>query len=358
MHVVPGLAFAAVASPAVAALSALALWLGTALRLHAVALDKPRPRWVVRLVDEPMFWHWGAAFLGTLLFVPVLGVVAAIGVAPALPRAALIAYALGLAISAYGVWWRRRRVVVREIDVDIVGLPAAFDGYRVAQLSDLHIGSYDGVATGERWVRLTAAARPDLVVVTGDLVTSGTAFNDAAAEVVGRLGAPDGVFVVLGNHDQWDAEGLAAAIARRGPVVLANEWRSVRRAGAELVVAGIDDRFTAKADLDRTLAGRSLDAPTLLLSHYPDFFEEAARRGVALVLSGHTHGGQIGFGDRLNLATLSRQRPRGLVRSGPSALYVNAGLGTTGPPLRLGIPPEIAVLVLRAADGASMPAAE
>lgn len=349
IHVVPALALASFVRPVIAASAALVLWCATALRLHAVAWDKPRPQSVVRLVDEPMFWQWGAAFLATLAFLPALFVALLAGAHPPLERAAVGAYALGLALSAYGVWWRRRRVVVREIDVGIQGLPPAFVGYRVAQLSDLHIGSYDGVKTGARWAELAALARPDLVAVTGDLVTSGTTFNEAAAEVVGRLAAPDGVFVVLGNHDQSDAVHLAAAISRRGSTVLANEWRIVERAGARLVVAGIDDRYTGKADLERTLEGRPPGAPTLLLSHYPDFFEEAARRGVDLVLSGHTHGGQLGFSDRLNLATLSGQRPRGLVRSGRTTLYVSAGLGTTGPPIRLGIPPEIAVLVLRTA---------
>lgn len=350
VHAVPALALASFVRPETAIAVALVIWLGTALRLYSIAWDKPRPQWIVRLVDVPMFWHWGGALFASLAFVPAAIGALALGVA--LPHAALAAYALGLVVSAYGVTWRRWRVVVREIEVAIDGLPAAFDGYRVAQLSDLHIGSYDRVATGARWARLALAARPDLIVVTGDLVTSGTAFNDDAAEVVGKLAAPDGVFVVLGNHDQWDAPALEAAIARRGPTVLANAWRSVERGGARLVVAGIDDRFTKKADLDRTLAGRPDGVPTLLLSHYPDFFEDAARRGVALTLSGHTHGGQIGFGDRMNLATLSRQRPRGLFRAGASALYVNAGLGTTGPPLRLGVPPEIAVLVLR--DSGSM----
>jgi uncharacterized protein len=116
-----------------------------------------------------------------------------------------------------------------------------------------------------------------------------------------------------------------------------------------VVVAALDDYSTGKDDLERTLAGRPA-APTLLLSHFPHFFERAAERGVELTLSGHTHGGQIGLpllGERLNIASLLGQRSRGLYRQGKSALYVNAGLGTTGPPMRLGIAPEIALFVLR-----------
>jgi predicted MPP superfamily phosphohydrolase len=113
----------------------------------------------------------------------------------------------------------------------------------------------------------------------------------------------------------------------------------------------LDDWSTDRDDLDRTLAERPEGAPTVLLSHYPEFFEEAARRDVDLVLSGHTHGGQIGvpFAGRMTLSRFARQRAAGLHERGRSRLYVHAGLGTTGPPMRLGVPPEIAVFVLRRA---------
>ncbi len=244
----------------------------------------------------------------------------------------------------------RRQPRVRRLDVTIPDLPPELDGYVVAQLSDLHVGSFDPPSRAARWVEQVNALQPDLTVVTGDLVTSGVEFYDDTAELLGRLGARDGVLVTMGNHDQWDAERFIEAIRARGPRVLLNEWTSVVRDGATLVVAGLDDRFARRDDLDRALSGRPPGAPTLLLSHYPDFFEPAAEQGVELVLSGHTHGGQIGLplvGERFNIATLARQRARGLFRDGRSQLYVNAGLGTTGPPMRLGVPPEIALLVLK-----------
>jgi predicted MPP superfamily phosphohydrolase len=236
------------------------------------------------------------------------------------------------------------------VEVPIPGLSPELDGYSIAQVSDLHIGNFDGKERGFEWAKRVNRLAPDLVAVTGDLVTSGTGFYEDVAEVLGALRGKDGVFVSMGNHDQWNPDALVALIEARGSVVLRNASTVVRRGGAELVVAGIDDRMSGRADLERTLDGRPGHAPTVLLSHYPDFFDEAARRGVELVLSGHTHGGQIAvpfFARQVSLSRLARQHAAGLHLSGASRLYVNAGLGTTGPPVRLGVAPEISVFVLR-----------
>jgi hypothetical protein len=238
-----------------------------------------------------------------------------------------------------------------DMDVPITGLDPALDGYRIVQLSDLHIGSHDSRERGLDWARRASRVGADLCVVTGDLVTSGSAFYEDAADVIGALAAPDGVCVVMGNHDQWDEESFVRAIRARGATVLRNESITIRRGGATLSVAGLGDWYTGNDDLAATLASCSPGSPIVLLAHYPQFFEPAAERGVALVLSGHTHGGQIGvpgFVDRFNIATFTGQPGRGLRRCGASHLYVHAGLGTTGPPMRLGIPPEIATITLRA----------
>lgn len=357
MHAVPLLALSAVVPWVASALVVLGLWAGAALRLLRLGPDRRRPAWVTRWVDEPLSWHWAASLLASVSFVPIALVgcaLRALGVVPAeafsVPGAALVAYGIGLATAAWGTWGRRRLVVVRHFELPLAGLGRELDGYRVAQLSDLHIGSYDTVRTGTRWVAQTNALEPDLVVVTGDLVTSGTEFYADVAEVLSGLRAPDGVLCILGNHDQWNAARFEAALRERGLTVLSNESRVIRRGAATLVVIGLGDPYTGKADLPAALRGRLPGAPTILLSHYPDYFEAAAREKVDLVLSGHTHGGQIGLpflADRINLATLTRQRPRGLFHSGSSRLYVNAGLGTTGPPVRLGVAPEIALFALR-----------
>ncbi|MCB9578927.1 MAG: metallophosphoesterase [Polyangiaceae bacterium] len=344
-HAVLALALAAVVTWGW--LLAIGVWLLVTLRLHRLAHDVPKPRWVTRLVDEPLFVHWGACFIGTLLLLP--GAVA-LGFGVSLPRVAAAAYLSGLVVSAYAVWIRRRRVRVHRFSVVIPGLPPAFDGFVVAQLSDLHIGSFDRVERGLEWAALASSTEPDVALVTGDLVTAGTAFYRDAAEVVGALRAKQGVWVSMGNHDQWNESELVDALEARGARVLRNEQHVIEREGAALVLAGLGDRYTGRDDLEQTLARRPEGAVTVLLSHYPDFFEAAAERGVELTLSGHTHGGQIGLpglARRVNIASLTGKHAQGLYRRGSAQLYVNAGLGTTGPPLRLGVAPEIAVITLK-----------
>jgi uncharacterized protein len=342
------LALGAVLPPGLALGVAAALFGVTAVRLRSLAHDRKRPRWVTRLVDEPVLWHWG----GTLLSLPcaLFALPVAHGLEVGAAWAFATSYAAGLAFSGWGIWGLRHWVQIRRVELGLPGLHADLDGYRIAQLSDLHIGSFDPKSRGLDWARKANALEPDLCVVTGDLVTSGTSFYDDVADVIGALSAKDGVLCTLGNHDQWDDKRLARAIEDRGARVLRNEWTLLCRGSGRLVVAGVDDPYSRQDDLDQTLADRPAGVPTVLLAHYPHFFVPAAERGVELVLSGHTHGGQIGLpllGDRLNIATLLGQRSRGLYRRGQSALYVNAGLGTTGPPIRLGIRPEITLLVRR-----------
>lgn len=346
-HVVPALALAVVLPWPAALAAGCGVWLLTALRLHRLGHDRPKPRWVTRLIDEPMFVHWGACLFALALFPVALALSPLSGLS--LAPSAAVAYGAGFALALWGVTLRRRWVRVTRVRVPVAGLPAAFEGYRIVQLTDLHIGSYDRVDRGKEWARLANEQRADLAVVTGDIVTAGTEFYGDAAAVIGELSAPDGVVATLGNHDQWDADACTRALEARGVTVLRNQSLTLERDGARLHVAGIDDRYAGRDDLDRTLADCDAGAPTVLLSHYPDFFEPAAQRGVALVLSGHTHGGQIGvpfLARFVNVASLSKQRAAGLVQQGKSALYVSAGLGTTGPPLRLGIAPEIAVIEL------------
>ncbi|HEY6557737.1 MAG TPA: metallophosphoesterase [Polyangiaceae bacterium] len=354
-HAVPLLALGAVLPWLASAVLVLGLWAGAALRLLRLGPDQRRPAWVTRWVDEPLSCHWASCLLATASFLPVslLGWASSgvlLGLPFSIPGAALASYAIGLATAAWGTWGRRRLVVVRRFEIPLPNLGEELDGYLVAQLSDLHIGSYDTTRAGARWVARTNALQPDLVVVTGDLVTSGTEFYGDVAEVLSGLRAPDGVLCILGNHDQWNAARFESALRERGLTVLSNDSRVIRRGDATLVVIGLGDPYTGKADLPAALRGRVAGAPTILLSHYPHYFEAAAKHAVELVLSGHTHGGQIGLpflADRLNLATLTRQRPRGLFRDGTSLLYVNAGLGTTGPPVRVGVAPEIALFALR-----------
>ena len=325
--------------------------------------DPPRPVWRTRLLDEPMFLHFGAS-MGSLVILPVA--LLAAGAASALGGArfdfrsvCLLGYGVGWVLAAYALWVERRRVRVRELEVSIEGLPLPFDGYRIVQLTDLHIGSFDRLARGLFWAELANSTRADLALCTGDLVTSGPFYYEDAAKVLGALTARDGTITVLGNHDQWEPERFARLIEAEGVRVLRNQWVTVERDGAAIVVAGLDDhRFTKRDDLGLALRGRPDGVTTILLSHYPTFFKAAAARGVDLVLSGHTHNGQVGLpfiGDRWNFARLTGQATRGLFTQDKTQLYVSAGLGTSGPPLRLGVLPEIAVFTLRRRASGPLP---
>jgi predicted MPP superfamily phosphohydrolase len=313
---------------------------------------------LVRLVDIPYFIHWCAciwtlvpAVLATLL-APMLDLLR--GVPVHLPVAVyMYTYLAGLVVCGYGILVRRRWYRVVEHELRVAGLDPRLDGFRIAQLSDLHIGTLTPRTWGMAWSRAANRALPDLAVVTGDMVTSGTDFHEDVAAVIGSLRAPNGVFASMGNHDYFgDGEPLISMLRSRGVAVLRNEGVLIDRGGAKLWLAAIDDTWTRRADLAKAMRDRPDGATTILLAHDPNQFDDAADAGANVVLSGHTHGGQIGvpFLYRFaNLASFGYRYNVGLYRRGLAVLYVHAGLGTTGPPMRLGVPPEVAILVLRAA---------
>jgi predicted MPP superfamily phosphohydrolase len=337
---------------------ALVLFVSFVRRLQTMFPDRPRSPVALHLVEEPFFAHWCAA-LGSCI--PIAGyalvklaISIARGEAPALPSTfALAAYAIALAMSIWGVYVRRRWVLRRELELTIPGLPREFDGYRVAQLSDLHIGGLTPPRWAESWAKMSNAAAPNLVVVTGDLVASGVDFHGDIARFIGKLRADDGVYVAMGNHDYFgDGEPLVTLLREEGAVVLRNEGKTLTRGNARLFVAGVDDTWTRRANLDRALERREPGAFTLLLAHDPELFPAAVKEGISLVLSGHTHGGQVAlpfFPKLVSLGKLAHRFHLGVYKDGDSTLYVHPGLGTTGPPIRVGVAPEIAILTLRPA---------
>jgi predicted MPP superfamily phosphohydrolase len=190
----------------------------------------------------------------------------------------------------------------------------------------------------------------DLVAVTGDLITSGRDYTQAVAESLGRLRAPDGVYGCMGNHDYFtDGEAFVRLLEDNGLILLRNRGLKLEREGQAIYLAGVDDTWTGRANIATALHDREARAPVVLLAHDPAMFARAAKHGVALTLSGHTHGGQVAFPlapKRWNLARFMTPFTTGIYRLGPSFLYVNRGLGTTGPPVRLGVRPEITVFTL------------
>jgi predicted MPP superfamily phosphohydrolase len=295
------------------------------------------------------FFSWWAACLSGWLLVPL--VLLAGRVAGLSWHASLLAgAALSLAAGVRAVWQQPR--VVR-MTLEIPGLPAAFDNYQVVHLSDVHCGPWTRPRQVRRWVERINAMAPDLVAVTGDLITTGSEYVAAVSEELGALRARDGVFACMGNHDYFtDGEAFARSLDRAGLNVLRNRGQSIERDGEHLYVAGADDTWTRRADLPAALDARPPRTATLLLAHDPMLFTEAAAAGVELTLSGHTHGGQFaipGLHRRFNLARFASPFTVGLYRLGSCILHVSRGAGTTGPPIRLGAPPEISLLTLRAA---------
>jgi predicted MPP superfamily phosphohydrolase len=240
---------------------------------------------------------------------------------------------------------------LREVTVEIAGLPKAFDGFRIAQLTDVHVGPMIRRRFVDSVVDRVNALAPDLVAITGDLVDGSVAELASEVAPLSRLTAPHGVRFVTGNHELFSgADAWCAHLPTLGIDVLRNRHVSLERGGESIVLAGIDDahspRFGGSSDLGRALEGLDGTKKIVLLAHQPRGIEEAASRGVALQLSGHTHGGQMQpFGA---LVRLEQPFLSGLHRVRETQLWVSEGTGTWGPPLRVGTRSEISVITLRA----------
>lgn len=275
------------------------------------------------------------------------------------PAAAGAVVLSGAGVVAHRALWREpRELVLRERELRLPRWPAALDGLRLGLLSDLHAGApHSGPGAVRRAVGRLNGARPDLDAVLGDLVDPEVhGGSRVAPEAVGReleaLEAPLGILAVLGNHD-WsnDGRGVLRVLREAGLTVLENEAVEVRGAGAPLVVAGLADATTRRADVAATLRDVPPERPVLLLSHDPDVFPEVPPR-VSLTVAGHTHGGQVDVPLLRRRAIPSRFGDRyasGHVVEGGRHLYVTSGVGTSRWPVRLRRPPEVVVLTLRAA---------
>lgn len=265
----------------------------------------------------------------------------------------LAAAGLGAAATttAYASLFEPFNYELTETDIFIRDLPASFDGFRIAHLTDLHHSRLVSIEEVRRVVELANATKPDLVALTGDYSTSRRRFIDPCAEALGALEAPEGVWAVLGNHDHYtDAELTTRALRRARVEVLSNANTSLRRRGETLQLAGIDDWGWGQTDWERALRGVDLARSSLLLSHEPAVLDEERARGLSLILSGHTHGGQICLplvGAPVTYIWKDFRYLRGLYERQGTQLYVSRGTGMIGLPLRLGARPEIALLHLR-----------
>jgi uncharacterized protein len=239
---------------------------------------------------------------------------------------------------------------VVEVDVPIEGLPAGAEGFRIVQLTDIHIGPTIHGEYLEQVVALANELGPDLVAVTGDLVDGYVDDLRDHVAPLGRLRARHGAYFVTGNHEYyWDGPAWCAEVERLGLTVLANTHRVVEHEGARLLVAGVTDyQASASAGEPSDPAGARAGAPDcdvdILLAHQPRSIFAAAKAGFDLQISGHTHGGQY-FPMNL-LVHLVQPYVAGLHLHEKTQIYVSRGTGYWGPPVRVGAPHEITLLRL------------
>ena len=243
--------------------------------------------------------------------------------------------------------------LVSETDILIHDLPPAFEGFRVTQLTDVHHSRILGLDEIRRVVSLAQQTKPDMFVLTGDYSTTYRRYIEPCAEALGALSAPEGVWAVLGNHDHYtDPELTTRALERHHISVLNNAHTTLQRGADAIQLSGIDDWSWNAADWTRAFSGLKTAAPTILLSHQPTVLDLEPTNNVSLILSGHTHGGQLSFpilGAPARFTTADLKYARGLFRRGDTQLYVSTGTGVIGLPVRFGVRPEIAVLRLRRA---------
>ena len=260
-------------------------------------------------------------------------------------------------VGAGGLLYARevepRRLEVVRLELTLPRLAAAFDGYRVVQIGDLHLDDWSRPARLDRIAEMVNKERPDLVVVTGDFASYSARRLDTGRLVgaLRRLSAPDGVLAILGNHDYLtDVKLIRQCIRGAGLAELINEVVTLERGGSELHVAGIDDVMEGRSRLDLVLGELPESGAAVLLAHEPDFADVAAATGrFDLQLSGHSHGGQVRVPllGRAVLPPFSQRYTRGLHRVGGMLVYTNRGLGTVHARLRFGCRPEITALTLR-----------
>jgi predicted MPP superfamily phosphohydrolase len=253
-------------------------------------------------------------------------------------------------VSAYAGLFEPFDYELTETDVYVRGLSEGFEGFRIAHVTDVHHSRLVPLEEVRRVVALANAARADLVALTGDYTTARRRYIEPCAEALGELRAPEGVWAVLGNHDHYtDAELTTRALERRGVRVLGNANTTLARGADALQLAGVDDWGWGKSDWARALKGLDTTRPSVLLSHEPAVLDLPQVRGLSLVLSGHTHGGQVCLplvGAPARFVEEFRYL-RGLYERDGVQLYVSRGTGMVGVPVRLGARPEVAVLRLR-----------
>lgn len=292
-------------------------------------------------------------------------------VSPDLERRAFLRAGMGMAVAApfyisgYGVIEGRRLFRLEDYDLALNDLSSGLAGFSVVHLTDIHAGPFMPAEELAEYVEAANRLKPDLIALTGDFVSTRVEEASPCVSTLAGLKARYGIFACLGNHDVWSGaeDELTRLFEANGVRVLRNDAVSLRIGNTVLSILGIDDLGIGGADLSRALdlARREPGEVKLLLSHRPEIFPAASRRGVEVVLAGHYHGGQVKLGngpESLSVARLLTPYAEGLFRlsrrSVPTApdrkdsvLFVGRGVGITGLPIRINCPPQIAHLTLK-----------
>jgi len=255
-------------------------------------------------------------------------------------------------VVTYGVTVGRLRHRVERVTVEIPDLPAPLDGFRIVQLTDIHVSEDTPPPLIERFVEHANALDADLAVLTGDYLAFDQWGLDECVGALSSLHTRMGVVGCLGNHEiHADATNrITSAFGRRGVDILRDEGRDLDLNGSRLRIVGVDYQRSPRIPLENVKRLTRPRRPNLLLSHNPNVFPRAAELGFDLTLSGHTHGGQVRVEVlERDVAASWFMSPyvNGLYRKRGSQLYVSRGIGTTGLPIRLGAPPEITLITLR-----------
>jgi uncharacterized protein len=261
----------------------------------------------------------------------------------------------------YGLVYGRLEIETSQYRVALPRLPRGFQGYRIAQLSDIHIGPFMSAAEIRHCVEITNRLKPDLILLTGDYVIWDPSTQHAVVDALSGLRAPYGVFGSLGNHEMWARveDSITEIFTAQGTRVLRKENATLRAGGDKLNLIGVDFQThrpmgshhegVVHEYLDGVEPLVSRDTANILMSHNPNTFDRAAELGIDLSLAGHTHGGQVAFefiSPEISPSRLVTPYVAGWFSKPGGKLYVNRGIGTIGVPMRMGAPPEITVYEL------------
>lgn len=257
-----------------------------------------------------------------------------------------------------GNWSKKAQLALDEanslslehVEIYLERLPPKLDGFKIIQLSDTHHSPFTSLDHIKRAVKVANRLKPDMFLLTGDYVSHEREYIAPVAAVLGKLKAKYGIHACLGNHDHWtDADLVTHLFRGEGINVLINEGFRFETKRGSFWLCGVDDYMVGKTDVPTALRGSFPDEMKLLLAHNPIIFREAARVGVDLTLSGHTHGGQIKVRNPEKRILPQRKLKAGLHKRRNSQIYITRGIGTVVVPMRYQCPPEISLLELRTA---------